>query len=87
MDLIYYKKITALDVITKKQILVPHPEGELMINLPKNLNTEKPLRLLKKGYRSNDGSGDFYIKVAVTNEYELPEEVQQKLEELLKEFG
>jgi molecular chaperone DnaJ len=87
MDLIYYKKLTVLDVITKKQLLVPHPDGDLMINIPKNLNTEKPLRLLKKGYRANDGSGDFYIKVAVTNEYELPDEVQQKLEELLKEFG
>ena len=87
MDLIYYKKLTVLDVITKKQLLVPHPDGDLMINIPRNLNTEKPLRLLKKGYRANDGSGDFYIKVAVTNEYELPDEVQQKLEELLKEFS
>lgn len=87
MDLIYYKKLTAIDLITKKQILIPHPDGDLMINIPRNLNTEKPLRLLKKGYRANDGSGDFYIKVAVTNDYSLPDDIQQKLEELLKEVG
>ncbi len=86
MDLIFYKKINALELLSKKQILVPHPDGDLMINIPRNMNSEKPLRLLKKGYRSNDGSGDFYIKVAVTNDYELPEDVQKKLEELLKEY-
>jgi len=86
MDLIYYMKLTAIELLTKKQILIPHPDGDLMINTPRKMDSEKPLRLLKKGYRSNDGSGDFYIKVAVTNDYVLPEDVQQKLDELLKEF-
>lgn len=86
MDLIFHKKLNVLDILTKKQFLVPHPEGDLMVNIPRNLDSEKPLRLVKKGYRANDGSGDFYIKVAVTNDYTLPEDIQQKLEELLKDI-
>ena len=87
MDLVFYKKMNVIELLTKKQILVPHPDGELMINIPKKMNSDKPLRILKKGYRTNDGSGDFYIKVAVTNEYDLPEDIQQKLEILLKDFN
>jgi DnaJ-class molecular chaperone len=83
-DLIYYLKLNVLDIILQKQIKLPHPEGELLINLPKNISSEKPLRLVKKGYRGDDDSGDFYVKMNITNEIDLPQEKIIQIQELLK---
>ena len=60
MDLIYYKKITAIDVLTKKQILVPHPDGEISLKLPKNIDTSKPLIVKTKWFRL-DTNGDLIV--------------------------
>jgi DnaJ-class molecular chaperone len=57
-----------------------------MVNLPNPMNSDKPLRLVKKGYRNESGSGDFYIKISVTNEHNLPKDVEEKIQELIKEF-
>ncbi len=83
-DLIYYLKLNVLDIILQKQIKLPHPEGELLINLPKNISSEKPLRLVKKGYRGDSNSGDFYVKMNITNEIDLPQEKIDQIQEILK---
>lgn len=85
MDLVFYKTLNVLEIITKKQILIPHPNGNLMVNMPKNFNSEKPLRILNKGYSYTGGKGDLYIKVSVTNNYDISEDTQKELELLLKE--
>lgn len=84
-DLIYYLKLSIVDIILGKQIKVPHPEGDLLINLPKHINSDKPLRLVKKGYRGNVNSGDFYVKMNITNDIEVPEETLNKIKELLEQ--
>jgi molecular chaperone DnaJ len=84
-DLIYNLKLNILEILAEKQITLPHPDGKLMINMPKNLNSDKPLRLVKKGYKDVNGSGDFYVKVSVTNEYELSEDKKRDIKEILKE--
>ncbi len=60
-----------------------HPDGDLDINLPKNLSTEKPLRVKSKGFVTQSGIGDFYIKVGVTNK-SISDEDKVKLKDLLK---
>jgi molecular chaperone DnaJ len=86
-DLIYSLKLNVIDVLTEKQIRLPHPDGDLIINMPKNLNSDKPLRLVKKGYRDGVGSGDFYVKMTITNDYTLTDNVKESLIELLKEIS
>ena len=83
-DLVHYLKLNVLDILLQKQVKIPHPEGELLINLPKNISSEKPLRLVKKGYRGDNDSGDFYVKLNITNEIELPEEKLNQIRELVK---
>jgi molecular chaperone DnaJ len=83
-DLIYYLKLNILDVLLQKQIKLPHPEGELLINLPKSVSSDKPLRLVKKGYRGDVGSGDFYVKMNITNEIDISEEKLSKIKEILE---
>ena len=85
-DLIYSLKLNVIDVLTEKQIRLPHPDGDLIINMPKNLNSDKPLRLVKKGYRDGVGSGDFYVKMTITNDYTLTNDVKESLMVLLKEI-
>jgi molecular chaperone DnaJ len=82
-DLVYQLFLSPVEMITNKTFVVPHPEGELQINLPSNLSTEKPLRLKSKGFVTQNGIGDFYIKVGVINK-EVTEEDKSKLEKFLK---
>ena len=70
-------------MLINKTFRVSHPDGDLDINLPKNLSTEKPLRVKSKGFVTQNGIGDFYIKVGVINK-EVTEEDKSKLEKFLK---
>ena len=45
----------------ENEISLPHPDGEVLISIPKNTETGKPLRLKGKGYHG----GDMYIKLNV----------------------
>jgi len=85
MDLVNHITLNALQLITDDKILLKHPDGDLMISMPKNLNSDKPLRILKKGYRTDNGSGDFYIRVNVTNEMDISDEIKNKIKSLLKQ--
>jgi len=82
-NLIYYKTLTAIELITKSKIQVPHPEGELNIHIPNNLNSDNPLRVVNKGFKYNDGIGDFFIKISVTNNYEINQETKENIKKLL----
>lgn len=67
-DLIYNKSIGIYDLIMDNEIKLPHPDGELTIRVPKNTQTGNPLRLKSKGYKTNKGVGDFYVRISVLNE-------------------
>ena len=82
-DLVFNLNITPIDMLINKTFRVSHPDGDLDINLPKNLSTEKPLRVKSKGFVTQSGIGDFYIKVGVTNK-SISDEDKVKLKDLLK---
>ena len=67
-DLVYQLMITPVDMITNQTINSLHI---LMVTyrltLPKQLSTEKPLRIKSKGFVTGNGIGDFYIKISVIN--------------------
>ena len=82
-DLVFNLNIAPIDMLINKTFRVSHPDGDLDINLPKNLSTEKPLRVKSKGFVTQNGIGDFYIKVGVTNK-SISDEDKVKLKDLLK---
>lgn len=84
-DLIYYHRLSVLDVLTRKQIKIPHPEGDLLINLPNRVESDKPLRLVKKGFRGEHNSGDFYVKMNITNDFEITEDKLNTIRELIEQ--
>ncbi len=59
-DLIYNLEMSLND-FNKETIDVPHPLGPIKINLPKEIDTSKPLRIKGKGFNG----AEFYIKLYV----------------------
>lgn len=62
-DLIY-NAFFNLEDLTKDSFLVPHPDGGLNVKIPTEFNTQTPLRIKNKGFRSNF-VGDLIIKLNV----------------------
>jgi molecular chaperone DnaJ len=84
-DLILNKRISPVDMLLDDQIEVIHPEGNLKIKLPDGFDTETPLRVKNKGYKFNDGPGDFYVKIYVTKkEIKNQEKIKEILEQLVQ---
>jgi len=59
-DLVYNYTMTIKD-INNESISVPYPTGDIIINLPREIDTSKPLRVKGKGFVNENG--DFYIKL------------------------
>lgn len=83
-DLVFYKKISPLELLTEDEIIVKHPDGDLNVKIPSNLTTDKPLRIFNKGYKTNEGIGNFYIKVSVEKNGDLNKEIKSKIKDLVK---
>jgi len=62
-DLIYNAYLN-LEEIQKDVITIPHPDGDVTVNLPKVFDTSKPLRLKSKGFKGTP-NGDLYVKMFV----------------------
>jgi molecular chaperone DnaJ len=77
-DLVYTKNITAFEFLISDNINIPHPDGELNMKIPKNIETEKPLRLKGKGFNVKNLVGDYYVKLNVINT-ELTEDMVKKI--------
>lgn len=58
-DDLIYNLILNLEEIQKEKFRIPHPDGDLNLDAPKNIDTSKPLRLRGKGYNG----GDMYVKL------------------------
>jgi len=84
-DLIYHSRVTPIDVILKNKIIIPHPSGDISINIPPTFNTDKPLRLRGKGYLTNQGFGDMYLKISVTAETGLTESQISEIQKIVSE--
>ena len=59
-----YTATFGLDDLKLGTIEVPHPDGNLSINLPQEFDTNVPLRVRGKGFRVNP-LGDLYVKLRV----------------------
>lgn len=58
-DLIYNLYFNYED-LKKQTVEIPHPNGNLSINLPSEIDTSKPLRIKSKGF--GNGQGDLFIR-------------------------
>lgn len=83
-DLIYYKELTPVNLLLDDKFNVPHPDGDIMINLPENLNTEKPLRVRGKGFVTRNGIGNLYIKVVIKNGVKLTDSQKEEFKKLIQ---
>jgi len=84
-DLIYNSKVTPIDILKKNKIIIPHPSGDISVGIPKEFNSEKPLRLKGKGYLTNGGFGNMYLKIYVVNDIDLTDSQIESLNQLLKD--
>ena len=55
-----YDAFITLDELKSGNLTIPHPDGELSIKLPKQVDTSKPLRIKSKGFKL-DIVGDLII--------------------------
>ena len=83
-DLVYNKKIDVVDLIINDSIDIDHPEGTLRISVPKTLDSDKPLRIPGKGYKTPQGNGNFYIKLTMQKNTDIDQDIKNKIKELLK---
>jgi len=86
-DLIFHKKITPIELVLDDSMIINHPDGDLSIKIPKELSSEKPLRILNKGYKTPNGVGHFYIKLSVEKKSNLDSDTKNKIKKLLEEVG
>lgn len=82
-DLVYSINLSAIEFLTKKDIKVPHPDGDFMVNIPDSVETSKPLRVKGKGYTTQIGIGDFFIKLNVIKS-QITEQDKKLISEILE---
>jgi molecular chaperone DnaJ len=63
-DLIY-NIFFNLDDLKKDEFQINHPDGNLMVKMPKDFNTQIPLRLRSKGFNTTNGVGDLILRMNV----------------------
>jgi len=83
-DLVYNKKATPLELLLNDKLEISHPDGDIRINMPENVDTNVPLRVGGKGYKTPNGNGDFYIKISVNKNGSISEDQKEKIKEILK---
>jgi molecular chaperone DnaJ len=64
-----YNKYFNINDFNGESFEIPHPDGTMKINFPKNIDTSKPLRVKGKGFKYN-GVGDLFINQYL--KYEKP---------------
>ena len=62
-DLIY-TAIFNIEDLQKESFDIPHPDGLLTVKVPKEFDTDQPLRIKGKGFKMNP-LGDLYVKLRV----------------------
>jgi molecular chaperone DnaJ len=82
-NLIYNTILSPLDLIIKRDLDIPHPDGAIKILLPENIGTDKPLRLKGKGYTINGQIGDMYLKISIKRDLVSDEDIS-KVKELFE---
>ncbi|NMI89228.1 molecular chaperone DnaJ [Nanohaloarchaea archaeon] len=81
-DLYTTVKIGVGDAALGTEVQVPHPDGQISINVPEATQPGQVMRATGKGMPSGWGTGDLYVKVDV----EIPEKLTNDQEEVMKEL-
>lgn len=84
MDLVLKIKLTPLQLILDDKLMIEHPDGLLSINIPNKLDTDVPLRIPSKGYKTQNGVGHFYIKLSVSKNENIDEDLKNKIKSILE---
>ncbi|HEY4543698.1 MAG TPA: J domain-containing protein [Tissierellaceae bacterium] len=86
LDLIKKVDILPWEAALGSSIVVETLKGKIKINIPKNINTGKKIRIPKMGYKDMKGKvGDLYVQVNIVNPPSLTneeEELYKKLKEI-----
>jgi len=85
-DLIFNKTLTPIELLVETDMIIKHPEGDLNVKIPYQLSTDKPLRILNKGYKTNQGKGNFYIKLRIEKTEDIDDELKNKIRDLIEKF-
>jgi len=83
-DLVYKITLTPVEYLLNDKMIIEHPDGDLSVNMPETLTTEKPLRIPNKGYKYQDGNGHFYIKLVMEKTKNLDSQQKEKLKSILE---
>ncbi len=83
-DLVYKLRLDPIDLIIGDKITVEHPDGDLNVNFPDYVSTEKPLRIPNRGFKTQEGNGHFYIKLIIERTKIINNESKEKIKSILK---
>ncbi len=82
-DLILEIPVTFTEAALGARISVPHPEGNLVVRLPKGAQCGSHLRIRGKGFpRISGGRGDFLLRIKVVTPRNLSPQAEKLLQEL-----
>jgi hypothetical protein len=63
-----YKLFLGYNDIKKENYIIPHPNGDLMVQSPSMFDTSKPLRIKGKGFNGGDMYINLFVKFDRVNE-------------------
>ncbi len=85
LDLILKKKLDVVELLLMNDLEVEHPEGNLKIKMPLNVDTDKPLRIPNKGYFTDMNRGNFYVKLSVKKDRDIKDSLKEEVKKILKQ--
>ena len=77
--------MSPVDLLLQDKMEIKHPDGDIVITIPDKVSTTSPLRIPKKGYKTPNGTGNFYVKINVVKENNVDDITKNKIKDLLKE--
>jgi len=81
-DLYTTVKVGVGDATLGTKVNVPHPDGEISVDVPSGTQPGQVMRVEGKGFSNGWGSGDLYVKVDV----DIPEKLTEEQEEVMEEL-
>lgn len=84
-DLFTVMTIGVGDAALGSKAKVPHPDGDLKVDIPEGTQPGEVLRLRGKGMPGRRRKGDFYVKIDVEVPEELSEEQREVMDDLRQE--
>jgi len=84
-DLYVHVEVSLFDLVLGGEVEIPHPEGKMMIKIPKGTQIGDKVRITGKGFGTKglfQSKGDLYIETKVI----IPKKLNKEEEKLWKEL-